>query len=527
MPQLPSGATSFEDLLALFDQADQTMLITGSPGSGKSFEILGLARLLIQRARSQENQLLPVILNLASWPGTIKLEEWIEAELQQHYNFPRAWARTLLPRILPLLDGLDEVGPQHQEACVRAINDYRDSHPGKGLVIGCREEFYAGIRQRYDLRLKLQSCVRIGELNDDLVDRFLHRAGPPLAGVRFGLKEDASLRELVRSPLMLFMLSFAWWGKSLPQIKAFPDTQSRRKDIYEQFALRLTNRCLVIRSPWFLGQHVLYWLAALARKMKQLSITHFLYERLQPSWLAPNQLGAYFIGSRILTGGLITALVFVNPFLGLLVGTIIGFLIHRKWFVNHGRSWRNALIFFLITFVVEMELSFLAFSKKEAYLMLLAGIDPEFAIVISFFKSLMLVAPVVPAFLFSVLFCFRMGNSLNDDLMPVELMVWSWQDAASGFLRGLIFAIPVGAILGILMGQAIEATDLWEATSFPGIFVGINFASFYPLIGGVLAGYKGKRADLEALGAQTGEGLKRATHNMIRSGLTIGLAGTL
>jgi predicted NACHT family NTPase len=49
------------------------------------------------------------------------------AELNERNNVPKkvaaAWVES--EQILPLLDGLDEVAPEHRNACVEAINNFR------------------------------------------------------------------------------------------------------------------------------------------------------------------------------------------------------------------------------------------------------------------------------------------------------------------------------------------------------------------------------------------------------------------
>jgi type IV secretory pathway ATPase VirB11/archaellum biosynthesis ATPase len=54
------------DLSALYD-ATGLLLILGEPGSGKTTTLLELARTLLERARDDVRERVPVVLNLSSW----------------------------------------------------------------------------------------------------------------------------------------------------------------------------------------------------------------------------------------------------------------------------------------------------------------------------------------------------------------------------------------------------------------------------------------------------------------------------
>lgn len=94
--------------------------------------LLDLARDLIARARRDENCPLPVVFNLSTWGADQPpLEEWLVAELRSRYNVGPAVARPWVAQgeMCLLLDGLDEVAPDRQAACVQALNAYRQGRP--------------------------------------------------------------------------------------------------------------------------------------------------------------------------------------------------------------------------------------------------------------------------------------------------------------------------------------------------------------------------------------------------------------
>src|SRR4051794_16357928 len=119
---------------AIFDELGQALLILGAPGAGKTTLLLELARDLLDRAERDPAHLIPVVFHLSSWAVRRRpLADWLVDELAERYYVPRKQAQAWInaEQVLPLLDGLDEVAPDHRAACVEAINTFRHQH---GLV---------------------------------------------------------------------------------------------------------------------------------------------------------------------------------------------------------------------------------------------------------------------------------------------------------------------------------------------------------------------------------------------------------
>src|SRR5205807_2590542 len=130
---------------------------------------------LLERARSKEEALLPVVLNLSSWANRqLSLEQWVVEELRMRYDIPssigKVWVET--HQLLLMLDGLDEVAPGAQLACIEAMNKYyRQAH--RSLVICSRTKDYLN----QPGRLALLTTVVIQALTSQQVDDYLSVLG--------------------------------------------------------------------------------------------------------------------------------------------------------------------------------------------------------------------------------------------------------------------------------------------------------------------------------------------------------------
>lgn len=107
------------------------LVVLGQPGAGKTVLAMQLTRDLLRRRR--HGQPVPVLLPIASWnPNTEHIHAWIAAQLEEAY--PTLRKRSILRdvtmalhlaqthRILPILDGLDEMAPELRAASIRSLN---------------------------------------------------------------------------------------------------------------------------------------------------------------------------------------------------------------------------------------------------------------------------------------------------------------------------------------------------------------------------------------------------------------------
>src|SRR3954471_24377863 len=97
------------------------MLILGAPGAGKTTLLMELTRDLLDRAGIDTSHPIPAVFHLSSWAVERRpLADWLTDELNKRYYVPKKLARTWIDadRVLPLLDGLDEVASEQRAACI-------------------------------------------------------------------------------------------------------------------------------------------------------------------------------------------------------------------------------------------------------------------------------------------------------------------------------------------------------------------------------------------------------------------------
>ena len=240
----PSGESqplpSEQSLADLFEEEGGSLLVLGEPGSGKTTSLLELAQGLLARAETDPRRPVPVVFNLSSWvePHT-ELDTWLVDELSSRYQIPRKIGRVWLAesRVLPLLDGLDELAPPRRAACVEAVNRFSQGAGLVGAVVCCRLAEYIDL----PVRLSLNAAVRLLPLADEQVQDYLTGLGERLAGLRALLQRDSALRLEARSPLMLSLMVRAYQDIPAEQLlqESAATAAARRKQLMSAYVDRM------------------------------------------------------------------------------------------------------------------------------------------------------------------------------------------------------------------------------------------------------------------------------------------------
>ncbi|MGW6447389.1 NACHT domain-containing protein [Lentzea sp. NPDC055074] len=123
------------------------LVVLGEAGSGKSVLAMLLTKALVEDRDPAEP--VPVLVPLASWDPAVHLHTWLQRHLaQDHPALVEKFGQDVVARlvdeqrVLPVLDGLDELGPAVRADALRKINQaLADSRAH--VVITCRADEFA------------------------------------------------------------------------------------------------------------------------------------------------------------------------------------------------------------------------------------------------------------------------------------------------------------------------------------------------------------------------------------------------
>lgn len=266
-----------------FDNKRQRLLILGEAGAGKSIMLLELTDALLKRSEETPGYPTPVVLLLGSWSKTKKsLAEWIADELNIHYGIPKKYGKKWIEqdKLLPLLDGLDEVQSIDRVSCMEAINHFRKDH-FVPMAVCSRMEDYESISKE----LKLQGAVMLEPLTSHQINTYLNEAGTSLSAFQSALVYDAGLREFAKSPLMLDIMARVYKDAMQDDFIIVDTSRTRRQNLFDTYIQLMFGRRetkLIYSSA-----QTVRWLRWLANRLLKHNQPIFLIERMQPNWLAP------------------------------------------------------------------------------------------------------------------------------------------------------------------------------------------------------------------------------------------------
>jgi hypothetical protein len=463
----------------------RSLLILGAPGSGKSTMLYDLARGLIERARQNGDEPIPMVFNLSSWTEKLTLADWLAQELNNIYYVPRKTAPDWIRgnKLLLLLDGLDEVRQESRAKCVDAINQFRKEHGLTSLAVCSRSQDY----EELGAKLSFDGAIEVQPLTQKQVTEFFYRFGKEMAGLKSVLKKDSALREMAETPLFLSIMVMSYRERQDIDILLSQDLDTQRKYLFENYIARMLEGSRS-NNILFEKRDITLWLSWLALKM----ITHnqipFSLEDMQPTWLPAKKQWMIKKSNIILIASLSIMLssAIIGGFIGLLGGELSG-----------GMT---------------------------------AGLS-------------------LGAFCALVVILFGFGREGWNDVQMIGIVLWDWKNAKKvladkltfGFIVGLIFGLIWKPSYGVFLGLIFGLIGLPRATpvnhiSHPEqrVFLSLrnswlSFVVFGPVFGLFFALTLGQYSEQISLWLRTGnvnfvaDILKEALTSVATFGLIFGL----
>lgn len=254
-----------QTIAEVFEQMNESMLILGAPGSGKTTQLVELAGSLVEQSKDigrvdsapdSQEPAIPVVVDLADWSqrrrrfgirsGSSdhahhrKFDTWMLTTLERRYGIPanicELWLRD--NRFILLLDGLDELPELDRARCVDSINDLQSQWGVTRLVVCSREDDYTQLTRR----LQLQGAVVIRPLTDKQVRDYISQIAVHSMGRDAEWEADQELLELFASPLTLNIMLLTRPERTWHDMSTADDSASRRGILLDAYVVEMLAR---------------------------------------------------------------------------------------------------------------------------------------------------------------------------------------------------------------------------------------------------------------------------------------------
>jgi NACHT domain len=282
------------------DHIDRRLLILGAPGAGKTTALLSLAEQLMREALEKPKTVIPIVFELSTWrDDNQSIHKWLVEQLYDLFGGKRKYKRyeTWLERqvLLPLLDGLDELGLERQKECTIKLKQFAWQY--QHIVICCREKEFEAV----DIPNPLRGEVYLQPLTDKQIQDYLK--SKKRSELWSAIQTQPDLRKLLepitegdpglfRVPLFLKLAADIYdpqqpiLNKS-DLLEKYIDHQlcpkKREQDRRQDLERRKWAYKTVEEEPdWRQVRKTLSWVA---RQLNHNYSVELLIEQIQPSWL--------------------------------------------------------------------------------------------------------------------------------------------------------------------------------------------------------------------------------------------------
>jgi hypothetical protein len=334
--------------------------------------------------------------------------------------------------------------------------------------------------------------------------------------VRVALDQDATLRELATTPLMLSVLTLAYHGKSVSDLLAAGTPEMRRQQVFAHYVERMLERRGT--KTRYKPQQTVQWLARLAGQLVHHGQTQFYIERMQPDWLPERWSRWLYYGMAVKP---------IDALIGILVGMLIGGLLLNKYV----GAVPGGLVGLLVSILMRRERADTQPSQtalrpwqkfiKVTHLVigiiigLLIGLGYE---IITEQGSRHRIGPsdvllnaligMVIGLVVGVLMSVRQA-----EIHPMEIVIWSWRRffRVTHLRNGILIGLPIGLIYALVFSSDI------------GLIYGLFCAFTGWLLSGLLSGLSSDTLE-DHRRAVPNQGIRRSARNSVLIGLIVGLA---
>jgi NACHT domain len=439
------------------DDIEGKLLILGAPGAGKTTALLSLAEQLVYGAIYQPKTVIPVIFELSTWQNDNQsIQSWLIEQLYDLHGGNRKsklyeqWLERQV--LLPLLDGLDELGLERQKKCTEKLNEFAEHYPQ--LVICCRvKEFEAA-----DIKLRnLRGAVCLQSLSDSQIQDYLDSLKRPelWEAIQTTPSLQAMLEPttegdpgLLRVPLFVKLVADVYDPQQPISSKAdlldkYIDRQlsfdkreiDRRKEL-DKF--KWAYKTVKQEPDWKQIRSHLRWLAQNLQTNHKIELS---IEKIQPSWIKSARSEKYYI--------LLFWLLFV----------VIFTIIHRCLF-----GFTFGVIFEMTFELINIVALIIEISWKGASVRILNLLFYLFDV-----GDLSRIDPLE---------AFKMPTSI----IARQSMIRNFKIGfKKGFIVGLLFGLLFGLLVGII-------ADTGSVNPLPNIVIGVIVALIAGIILGLILG---------------------------------------
>jgi DNA polymerase III delta prime subunit len=505
-----------------------SLLILGTPGAGKTTTLLSLAQQLIGRELTNLQQgspktVIPLIFELSTWRDDQQsIGDWLVAQLYENYGGDRksrvyeTWLEKQV--LLPLLDGLDELGLVRQQKCTEQINQFARTYPQ--MVVCCRVKEFRQVGVKLS---NLRGAVQLEPLSDRQIESYLAAVGKSalwkqiqtvpemhnlLQPVVDPKNPDYDEPGLLRVPLFISLAAQVFEADR--PLKGKADLFDRYIENQLSFDVRVSDRRKEVQKrDWAFKtveqepdrREVMHSLIWIAKRLQAGNQVELLIEKMQPSWLASDVKVQYEIALGLIIG--MTSWLFANITMWLAIG-------------NNVITWRNEVLSIIFGMylglssssetvtghIVPVESFRISMSNKTQkiiphplrFFLIVAGalgliLGPFLALTLQMIKMLMFVPA---AFLIFGLIFGLIGEffNLREDLIirskpnqgiwnSCKMMIFSSLTIALGFAIFIFFVIVAE---GISKGKVLES--LTEENYFKLTYGVLSIGSVLGFIGG-------------------------------------------